>query len=295
MRPLISVLVHFLLGAQVCAQAEEHQPRELVLITGATGRTGALLYRSLKQSVDVRALVRDTEKARTVLDCGACGEAEEIYLGDVTSSATLRTAFHGVTRLVILSASVPLKAENGTYYYPEGGFPLDVDYLGTKNQVVAAMEAGVKQILMVSSMGTTEPDSFLDQLGGGHALFYKLNGEAVVMSSNIPFTIVKPSGLLGEEVSGGERELLAGHDDALLKSKLNNIPRADVARVLVAALEMHELSTSLRFDLSSDPNRPATNDFKQLFHSARDLGVSNNEAPSSSADADNVQTYTSRR
>jgi hypothetical protein len=40
----------------------------------------------------------------------------------------------------------------------------------------AALSAGVEHVLLVSSMGTTQPDTFLDLLGEGHALFYKLNG-----------------------------------------------------------------------------------------------------------------------
>lgn len=74
-------------------------------------------------------------------------------------------------------------------------------------QVVAATSAGVKQVLLVSSMGTTEPDSFLDKLAGGHSLFFKLNAEAVVMSSNIPFTVVKPSGLLDEGIPAGSHAI----------------------------------------------------------------------------------------
>ena len=35
----------------------------------------------------------------------------------------------------------------------------------------------MRHVLLVSSMGTTQPDTFLDKLGDGHALFYKLNGK----------------------------------------------------------------------------------------------------------------------
>jgi hypothetical protein len=39
------------------------------------------------------------------------------------------------------------------------------------------------------------PDSPLDLLGNGHVLFYKLNSEAALMASGLPFTIIKPTGL----------------------------------------------------------------------------------------------------
>lgn len=79
----------------------------------------------------------------------------------------------------------------------------DVDWQGSNNQVRAAHAAGVEHVLLVSSMGTTEPDSFLDKLGNGHALFYKLNGEVDLMASGIPYTVVKPGGLLNDPGGGG--------------------------------------------------------------------------------------------
>mmetsp|Transcript_15193 Transcript_15193/g.20973 ORF Transcript_15193/g.20973 Transcript_15193/m.20973 type:complete len:131 (+) Transcript_15193:590-982(+) len=124
---------------------------------------------------------------------------------------------------------------------------------------------------MVSSMGTTQPDSFLDLLGNGHALFYKLNGEVVLMSSSLSFTIVKPAGLLDESLPLGKRKLLVGHDDSILNFK--SIPRADVANVLKHAIEMPELSRNLRFDLSSDPTNPSSGDFEALFRAARELSL----------------------
>ena len=47
----------------------------VVVVSGATGRTGSLLYLALRSSgVAVRALVRNASKAREMLDCGACDE-----------------------------------------------------------------------------------------------------------------------------------------------------------------------------------------------------------------------------
>lgn len=40
----------------------------------------------------------------------------------------------------------------------------------------AALRAGVQHVLLVSSMGTTQPDSYLDKLADGHVMWYKLNG-----------------------------------------------------------------------------------------------------------------------
>lgn len=34
----------------------------------------------------------------------------------------------------------------------------------------------MQHVLLVSSMGTTQPDSYLDKLADGHVMWYKLNG-----------------------------------------------------------------------------------------------------------------------
>jgi len=253
---------------------------EVVMITGATGRTGALVYNLLKKDgYTVRGIVRSVDKAKEVLDCSSCDTSDGIYVGDVTDETTLTTPMEGVTRLIILSGSVPLKADNGTYYFPPGGHPKDVDFNGVKKQVIAAKKAGVKHVLLVSSMGTTTPNSFLDRLGNGQALFYKLNGEATLMSAGLPFTIVKPAGLLGEELPAGTRRLVIGHEDHLMDGVTSMaIPRADVADVLKEAIKQPtEVTQNIRFDLSSDPTRPATGDFRKLFEDAGNLSADDDD------------------
>eukprot|EP00656_Telonema_subtile_P036094 TRINITY_DN4005_c0_g1_i3.p1 TRINITY_DN4005_c0_g1~~TRINITY_DN4005_c0_g1_i3.p1 ORF type:complete len:185 (+),score=36.90 TRINITY_DN4005_c0_g1_i3:216-770(+) len=146
-----------------------HSLAEVVLVTGATGRTGSLVYTQLKAAgFQTRALVRNASKAAAELGCGACGEAEGIFEGDVTKPETLPRAMTNVSRLVIAVGATP-KCLLGPLdcHYPTGGYPKDVDYQGTKNQVLAALAAGVQHVVLLSSMGTTEPDGFLDKMGHG--------------------------------------------------------------------------------------------------------------------------------
>ena len=116
-------------------------------------------------------------------------------------------------------------------------------------------------------MGTTTPDSFLDKVGGGWILFYKLNAEAFLMQSGLAFTIVKPSGL--SDTPGGKSFLLVGHDDSITNK--SSIPRSDVATVLTRACLLPSDAANTRFDLTSDPSRPSSGDFKALFAAARAL------------------------
>jgi nucleoside-diphosphate-sugar epimerase len=45
-----------------------------------------------------------------------------------------------------------------------------VDWLGQKVQIDAAKAAGVKQVVLVSSMGGTDPNHQLNSLGNGNIL-----------------------------------------------------------------------------------------------------------------------------
>jgi uncharacterized protein YbjT (DUF2867 family) len=258
--------------ALLCALASA-EARDTLLVTGATGRTGALVYHGLRRHHhDVRALVRNPEKARAVLNCTRCDESDGIFKGDVTAgSQGLEAAFRGVASVVILTSSFPVKLPNGSWVYPTGGSPREVDWVGCDAQVQSAVRAGVRRVVLVSSMGTTQPASFLDKLGGGYALFYKTQGELGLMSASasLNFTIVKPSGLVDD--TADDRKLLVGRNDELARTGMMTVPRADVARVVIAALAMPAISGNLRFDLSSDPNGPTTTDFAQLFAEARAL------------------------
>lgn len=258
------------LGSAAAASAAA-SARGPILVTGATGRTGALVYNTLRsRHLDVRALVRNPSKARDLLHCDRCDESEGIYKADVTKpeEGSFAAAFRGASSVVILTASVPVKLPNGSYTFPEGGFPIDIDYRAVNHQVAAARKGGAARVVLISSMGTTQPDSFLDRLGNGHALFYKLQGELAVMgSAHLNHTVIKPSGLL--DVAGGQRLLLTGRNDELVRTGKMAIPRADVAAVTAAAVELAERSGNLVFDLSSDPDGPPTSDFGALFDHVR--------------------------
>ena len=70
--------------------------QQVVLVTGATGRTGSLAYgQLLKMSQQPgatvarpRALIRNATGAQEILNCTKCDASEGVYIGDV-SNATL--------------------------------------------------------------------------------------------------------------------------------------------------------------------------------------------------------------
>lgn len=228
-----------------------------VVVTGATGGTGVLTYNLLKsRGVAVRALVRNTTKARDRLGCTKCDESEGIFEGDVTKPDSLAGVMEGAGSLVIITSAMAVCNPFPTCGYPKGAFPIDIDWNGGKNQVEAFVKGagGLKPVILVSSMGTTEPNTGLDKMGDGQILFYKLNFESFLMSSGLPYTIVKPCGLGNDEPE--KDTLIVGHDDAEEWDMKNPIQRSDVARVLAAAVESSDTHANLRFDLCAKPGAP---------------------------------------
>ena len=267
--PRSSPLLLLLVGVAASAGAATDPD---VLVTGATGRTGQLIYRELKArrgaQGGVRALVTDLAQARSVLNCSRCDASEGIFLGDVTDPSTLAPAFAGVGRVAI---AVGFTSENAS----EAAFKA-VEYTGVINQVAALTNATANpaaaaaagggagavglRVAIVSSAGTTVANPSPQM--GGPILFWKLNAEAFLGSAVgallTAAIAIKPGGL--DSPRAGPKLLAAPATDAICAAGQQGVARADVARVLVAALEDVTLSGGLRLDLGSTQGAPTTDD-----------------------------------
>ena len=79
--------------------------------------------------------------------------------------------------------------------------PLQVDWEGQKRQIDAAKAAGVKQVVLVSSMGITQKENRLNDLGDGKILTWKRKAEEYLIASGLPYTIIHPGGLIDAKAS----------------------------------------------------------------------------------------------
>ncbi len=245
-----------------------------VLVTGATGRTGSLVVKKLRQYSDefkVVGFARCETKIKELF-----GSKEGFIVGDITDKLTLKSTIEGCDALVILTSAIPkMKAppkegERPQFEFEPGGMPEQVDWIGQKNQIDAATEAGVKQIVLVGSMGGTNPNHPLNSIGDGKILIWKRKSEQYLIESGINYTIIRAGGLLDKP--GGQRELLVGKDDQLLTEPPNSIPtsipREDVAQLVVEALR-EPMAKNKAFDVISkpedDPTGVVTTDFLTLF------------------------------
>ncbi|XP_020241598.1 uncharacterized protein At5g02240-like isoform X1 [Asparagus officinalis] len=239
---------------------------------GVTGGSGQIVYRKLKERADkfnARGLVR-TEASKEKI-----GGADDIFVADIRDAERIAPAVEGADVLVILTSAVPKmkpgfdpsKGGRPEFYYEDGLYPEQVDWIGQKNQIDAAKSAGVKHIVLVGSMGGTNPNHPLNSLGNGNILIWKRKAEQYLADSGIPYTIIRAGGL--QDKDGGLRELIIGKDDELLQTDTKTIPRADVAEVCIQALQFDEAKFKA-FDLASKPEGVGepTKDFKALFSQA---------------------------
>ena len=229
---------------------DERRAARVVLVTGATGRTGVLLYRLLASDPDtiVRAFVRSVDKARKELGCKRCDESEGVFVGNITNATALQSAARGATAVAIAV---------GVSGSESGAVEREVEFVGVQNTVaalaqpanLAAHEIGTLKVVLCSSMGTTTPSPS----PMASVLFWKLNAEAFIGASGLPYAIVKPCGLTSG--AANQSTLLVGKDDTLLNTDPPIVSRADVAVVMHAALRSTAVPV-LRFDLCSKHGAP---------------------------------------
>ncbi|MDJ0510952.1 MAG: SDR family oxidoreductase [Crocosphaera sp.] len=243
-----------------------------VCVTGATGRTGAIVVKKLRQitnQFEVIGFARNEEKVKELF-----GSTDGFIIGNITDQSSLESALKGCDALVIVTSAIPkMKAppkegERPEFYFETGEIPEQVDWIGQKNQIDIAKNLGIKQIVLVGSMGGTNENHMLNKIGDGKILIWKRKAEEYLINSGIDYTIIRAGGLINEP--GGKRELIVGKDDTLLNNPPQgiptSIPREDVAEVVVQALQESKAKNKA-FDLISKPEDgiSITKDFSALF------------------------------
>lgn len=120
-----------------------------------------------------------------------------------------------------------------------------------------AKKIGIKHVVVVGSMGGTDPYNFLnavgknaDGSGNGDILLWKRKAEKYLVDSGLDYTIIHPGGL--RDTPGGQEEIVIDVDDKLLKNKNRSISRGDVAALCVAALSVGK-GRKVAFDCVTKP------------------------------------------
>ena len=144
-----------------------------LLITGGTGSFGhAVLNRFLKTDIgEIRVFSRDEKKQddmRHEFQATMPEVAEKIkfYIGDVRDISSVRNAMHGVDYIFHAAA---LKQVPSCEFFPIEAVKTNV--LGTENVLTAAIEAGVKSVICLSTDKAAYP---VNAMGTSKAMMEKV-------------------------------------------------------------------------------------------------------------------------
>lgn len=205
------------------------QSVERVLIAGATGRTGRFVVSDLLASgTVVRGLTRNPTSAQERF-----GSEAEWVSGDVRERASLEPLFKGVDRVISVLGATERTGSNS---------PEAVEYNGTKNLVDLALDYGVKQVVIITSLSAGRVNENPDIARRFDGMVWKNRAEEYLKQSGIPYTIVGPGGL--RDYPGGTQGIAFQPAD---KIETGVISRADVGAVMAETVRTPAaLNKSLR-------------------------------------------------
>jgi len=202
-----------------------------VLVVGSTGATGRLVVSELAKcgaAGKVVAGVRSVEKAQKL----GLGDSADAILGnvDVTNPAGLAEAFAGYDIVVVATGFVPGNP------FKMNAAAHEVDNVGVCNVADAAKAAGVKRVVLISSiltngraMGAEDTPGFKITNAFGQVLDEKLVGENYLRASGVNWTIVRPAGLKNDEP---KNSLVITDGDVMTSGEIS---RTLVAKVMTYA------------------------------------------------------------
>lgn len=151
----------------------------MIFIAGGTGFIGQHLLRAFKKNnYKIRCLARSSERA------GLCKKTGfDAVIGDITDSQSLKGSLEGIDTVVHL---VGIIEDNGDMTFER------VHVEGTRNLVDEAKKAGVRRFFYQSALGAS-----LKSPARYHRT--KAEAEEIVKGSGIPYTIFRPSLVIGEK------------------------------------------------------------------------------------------------
>ena len=189
-----------------------------VLVAGATGRTGGYILRELRDSgYRVRGMTRDVASATSRL-----GDGWDWVEADVRDPGAVAAAMRDVDYVI---CSIGARSRSG----PDG--PEFVDYGGVRNLADAAVAAGVRHFVLISSAaaGPHRKRSRMVQLGD--IRYWKTRGEDHLKLSGLDYSIIGPGGLVSGTGGDTGTRVLTRRDYGG-----GRIAMGEVARIAVDAL-----------------------------------------------------------
>jgi uncharacterized protein YbjT (DUF2867 family) len=191
-----------------------------VVVVGGTSKTGiSAIRQAMDAGYDVVGTTRSLERARE-----RYGSDINWAVVDIKDPASVEAAFAGADYIISSIGSLEPKGDNR---------PENVDYKGVANMVDAAIAAGVKRFVLISSAGAGGDVRNRLNYIFNNILVWKWLGEDYLRDSEMESAILRP-GNLNDDPGG-----VTGIDLLQIDSTANRrqIPRADVAAVAVRCME----------------------------------------------------------
>ncbi|MFM7427872.1 MAG: SDR family oxidoreductase [Elainella sp.] len=266
---------------------------ERVLVTGATGGVGQItVAKLLEKGYQVRVLTRSAAKGEQMF-----AKQVEVSLGDLLDPATLPVAMTDIDALICCTGTTAFPSEKWQFQFESDASspqrllewagllfngderqrkarngPQQVDAEGVK-ALVAAAPRSLNRFVFVSSCGvqrkTQFPYSVLNAYG---VLDAKQQGEQAIISSGLPYTIIRPGRLIDgpftsydlntllKASTDGKQGVVLGTGDTLN----GQTSRIDVAAACVECLSAPS-AVNKTFELINQGSRPVDLDWAALF------------------------------
>ncbi|WP_227935065.1 SDR family oxidoreductase [Alkalihalobacillus deserti] len=186
-----------------------------VLVIGANGQVARHTLTKLKdERHQVVAMIRDSAQAKELKDIGA----DETVVADL--EANFDHAFKGVDVVIFAAGSGGHTGAEKTIL---------IDLWGAMKAVDAAERLGVKRFIMLSSMGTADPDKS-ERIR--HYLVAKKLADDHLKRSSLTYTIVRPGSLTNETA----QKFVKLEEEIQVRDA--SISREDVAIVLAKVVNL---------------------------------------------------------
>lgn len=227
-----------------------------ILVTGATGFLARNLVPALQQHGHrVRALALPTEDSTWLVDRGVA-----VYSGDVRDPGTLTEPMRGADAVVHTAALMAMWRPMQVHHA--------VHVTGTENVCRAALSAGVKRLVHLSSAITYTPgrgrpireDFPQEPLHEPHAVTKALGDKLVqrmIAQDDLPAVIIRPEAMFGPYDRINFRRLadrLRAGKGIIIGSGKNAVPFvyvSDVVQGLILALE-HPRAVGQAYNITND-------------------------------------------
>lgn len=185
----------------------------MVLVAGANGQIGQHLVRLLAgNGHEVRAMIRSENQSQPMRDLGGNPLVADLE-GDISATA------EGCDAVVFTAGGGPGSGDAKKE---------TVDRQGAVKLIETATQHGARRYVMVSAMGAADPEAGSE--GMRPYLSAKAAADEALRASGLDYTIIRPGSLTNEPGTG---RVVAAES----LGRRGEIPREDVARAIVVALE----------------------------------------------------------